>query len=65
MYVQGGLRRGELTPALAPRMPVITEDVAHRQIEAVNVKVLPRGTYMKNKSCSNEEKENAGWNQIQ
>ena len=27
VIVQGGLRRGGLTPALAPRMPVITEDV--------------------------------------
>ena len=25
--LQGGLRRGGLTPALAPRMPVIAEDV--------------------------------------
>ena len=27
IFIQGGLRRGGLTPALAPRMPVITEDV--------------------------------------
>ena len=27
MYLQGGLRRGGLTPAMAPRMPVLTEDV--------------------------------------
>ena len=26
-FVQGGLRRGGLTLPLAPRMPVITEDV--------------------------------------
>ena len=25
--IQGGFRRGGLTPALAPRMPLITEDV--------------------------------------
>ena len=50
---------------LASRMPVITEDVVHRQIEAVNATVLLRGTYIKTKSCLNEEKENTGWNQIQ
>ena len=26
-YLQGGVRRGGLTPALAPRMPVFPEDV--------------------------------------
>ena len=26
-HIQGGLRRGGMTPALAPRMPTITEDV--------------------------------------
>ena len=25
--IQGGLHRGGMTPALAPRMPVVTEDV--------------------------------------
>ena len=29
MLLQGGLRRGGLTPALAPQMPVITEDVVY------------------------------------
>ena len=32
--IQGVLRRRGLTPALAPRMPVMTEDVRSRQIEA-------------------------------
>ena len=42
--VQEGLRRGGLTPALAPRMPAITEYDYDRQLEAVNATVLPRGT---------------------
>ena len=61
--IQGGLRRGGMTPALPSCMPVITEDVG--QIEAANATVLPRGTYIKHKSCSNEDKKNTGWNHIQ
>ena len=41
-----GLRRGGLTPALAPRMPVITEYV---RIEAAIATVLPRGTLKMNR----------------
>ena len=52
--IQGELRRGGLTPALVPRMPVITEDI-RRQIETVNA--TAKG-YSKSKSCLNEEKGN-------
>ena len=61
--VQGGLlRRGGMTPALAPRMPGITEDAVkeYRQIEAVNATVLPRSISLRNKSWLNEEKEALG-----
>ena len=55
--IKGGLRRGGLTPALDPRLPVTTED-DRRQIEAVNATaVLPRGTYIKNESCLSEEQK--------
>ena len=47
-----GLRRGGLTPVLAPRMPVITEVVV--QIEAANATILLRGTYTKNKGQTPE-----------
>ena len=30
IYTQDGLRRGGLTPALAPRVPVMAEDVGNR-----------------------------------
>ena len=67
--VQENLRRGGLTPALAPSMPVITEDVVQanrgRKCDNIAAVVLPRGTYMKNKSCLNEEKENTGGKQVQ
>ena len=51
---------GGLTPALAPGMPVITEDVLWaNQGRKCDTAVLPRGT-IKNKSPLNEEKENTG-----
>ena len=44
--LQGRLRRGGLTLALAPRMPVTTEDVC-RQIEAVNATEYCQGVHKK------------------
>ena len=62
--LQEGLRCGGLTPASAPRMPVIYRGRTIGK-QAVNAIILPRGTYIINKSCLNEKKENTGWNQIQ
>ena len=58
IYIQGGLRRGGLTPALAPRMPAITEDA----VQATRGRKCDRTAkgYTKNNSCLNEEKENTG-----
>ena len=47
-YYKGGLRRGGLTPVLAPRMPVNTEDAGKSRRQ--RRQLLPRGT-SKNKSC--------------
>ena len=46
IYVGGGLCRGGLTPTLAPRTPVIIEDIlcSIRQIEAVHATAPPRVT---------------------
>ena len=57
-----GVRRGGLTPVLAPRMPTITKDV-HRQIETEKGKSYTTSTaegYMKNMSRLNEGKETTG-----
>ena len=59
-YIQGGLRRVGLTPALAPRMPVITEDVLYIVIIGKNRRCKCDSTakgYNENKSCLNEENE--------
>ena len=61
IIIHRGLRRGGLTPAFAPRMPVIiTEDVLqYRQIEAVNATaLLPRFFFFF--KCLNEDKESTG-----
>ena len=51
--LEGGLRRGGLAPALALRMPAITEDVGKsRPCDSA-----AKG-YIKNKLCLNEEKGN-------
>ena len=59
-HIPGGLRRGRLTPVLAPRMPVITEDVvwANRGRKCDST---AKG-YIKNKSRLNEKEKH--WNQI-
>ena len=54
---KGERRRGGLAPAMAPRMPVNTEDV-RTQIEAVNATILPRGTVKIN--VFKEEEEHTG-----
>ena len=46
--VRGGIRRGGLTPALAPSMPVYRNYRGCGQIEAVNATALPRGTLRRN-----------------
>ena len=54
LILQDGIRRGGLTPALAPCMPTITEDECkiRRKIEAVNATIL--------RSCLKKGKENPG-----
>ena len=54
--VQAGLRRGGLTPALAPRMPAITEHIGKSRPK-MRQSSTAKGR-IKNKSCLNEEKEN-------
>ena len=59
-----GFRRGGLTTSMAPRMPVITEDV----VQANQGRKCDRTSNVNihfEKSCLNGEKENTGWNQIQ
>ena len=58
-YFVQGVSRGGLTPALALRMPVMTEDVG----EAVNATVLPRGTSKSNRVLSARAKENTEFNE--
>ena len=43
--LQSGLRRGGMTPALVPRMPVMAEDVD--KSEAVDATVLPSTAFKK------------------
>ena len=56
--IQGGVPRGGLAPALAPRMSVITED-AGKSRPKVRHNSTAKG-YLKKKSRLNEEKENSG-----
>ena len=57
-----GFRRGGLTTSMAPRMPVITEDVvqANRGRKCDSTANGMNISYIKNKSCSEEEEENTG-----
>ena len=57
--LQGGLRRGGLTPALSPRMAAITEDV-RRQIETVHAAQQSAAKGYKKEPRLNEEKESTG-----
>ena len=58
IQIQGGFRRGVLTPALAPRMPVIVTRMYAKRGRICDT-VLPRGT-IKNISRLNEDEENTG-----
>ena len=40
IILQGGLRRGGLTPALAPRMPVFTRDKFGLEVRNINIKTV-------------------------
>ena len=57
-HIQGGLLRGGMTPALAPRRPVITEDVSTSR---PSMGQYCQGIFVHtNKSCLNEEKKTGG-----
>ena len=57
---KGGLRRGGLTPALAPRVIVITEVVWYVVKNRCCKHDSTAKGYIETKSCLNEEKENTG-----
>ena len=57
--IQGGLRHGGLTAALAPYRPVITEDVSKSRPKMRQSAGTGKG-YTKNESYLKEEEENAG-----
>ena len=57
--MQGEVRRGRVTPALAPRMPVITEDVLVGKLRPEMRHSTAKG-HVLDKSRLNEEKENTG-----
>ena len=62
IHTQGGLRRGGLTPALAPRMPVIPRmyDTNYREKNGRLKCGSNAKGYTENKSCLNEKKKTLG-----
>ena len=60
--MQEGLRRGELTSALAPRIMPVTVEEVRREIEAENCDGTAMG-YIKNESFLSEELQNTGFNE--
>ena len=63
--MQAGLRPGGLTTDLAPRMPVMAEDVGKNR-EAIDATVLPNFKYrIKKKKLSSTEENTPPLKQIQ